>query len=365
MLRLVNPAIREFDILFPRADLDSVLQLGRCLADIFSSMKNLEVLSVQVLYPAPLLDMESLPRLHPHLRRLEVGPDAYTAIDHLRPLSALPHLEHLTICLGARGPPNLHITLPRLRSLAVYCGFDIVGMLLAHVDAPGLQAFSLTETHRNSNDMSQELPNHLRTLVANCPSLTAFEWSSSQDWAYRMGYRGRLNAGVPLAELIAPLLAHHPMRRLSVWLHDPVVPLTPADFRAIAEAWPNLKSLSLYGAGGEDGEARFADLESVMAFARHCPQLRSLDVPVVQLDPPCDEAAVAKDSEVAHGVRVRAPHWLRELVVGQVDMAGSANANGDSGEDEEQQRDRKQVGIVKLRGLMENVFPSASIRYRY
>nr|VWO95146.1 Peptidyl-lysine N-acetyltransferase Pat (EC (Protein lysine acetyltransferase) [Ganoderma boninense] len=323
MLRLVNPSIRKFGVYFPQASQADVERLGRGLARMFPSMRNLEAAS-------------------PPLRRLELGPTR-VEIDHLCPLSALPHLEHLAISLGAREPPNLRIALPELRSLAVSCdGFGVIGAVLAHVEMPQLQTFSLTETHENSSDMSRELPAHLRTLVAKY--------------------------------LLAPLLVRRAMRRLvlCLWFEGPVVPFTPA-FHAIAEAWPDLETFSLKGMGDSDADdgdggggmpplEQYADLGSVVAFARHCPRLCSLHIPLVQLDPSFEaessDAESATADRLAH-LEAPAPHyWLRELIVEQVqDDPGP----GHSEEGEDRQGDRE-LGLARLRGLLGKVFPFASIR---
>ncbi|KAM5540935.1 hypothetical protein V8D89_005246 [Ganoderma adspersum] len=358
MLRILNPSIREFDILFPRADRNDLRCFGRGLAGFFSSMENLEVLSMQVSYPAPFLDIEPLPRLHPRLRHLKLRPGTHVELNHLRPLTALPNLEYLDIRLSARDPPNLRIALPGLRSLAVSCwNFDIIGTLLAHVDTPELRTFSLTEEHGYSTNISQELPGHIRALVTKCPSLAAFEWISSDR-----GYRGL--SGVPLAELVAPLLSHRGMRRLSVSLGDngPVVPYTPADFRTIAEAWPDLEAFRLHGreyrrdgSGGARAE-QYADLESIVAFARHCPRLRSLHVPVVQFDP-SDSDAVAEEL-VRRAQSPVSPHWLHELFVEHIHMTSGCSGERDGDR-------RRELSTVQFRGLMEKVFPSAIVRDQY
>ena len=270
------------------------------------------------------------------------------------------------ISLAARDPPNLQITLPALRSLEVLScwGFNIIGALLARVETSQFRAFSLTEKHDRSSNVSQELPTHLHTLVTKCPFLTGFRWSSEHR-----SYLGRFH--VPLAELVAPLLSYRAMRSLAMQLDGSVVLFSPADLRVIAEAWPDLETFHLHDEGVETASRKsdggraaieqYVDLESIVAFARHCPQLRSLRIPVVQLDLSSGcESTLA--NLLTDGVQPPAPHQLRELSVEHVDVVRS----GDSGSDSEQggSRDRE-LGGVRFRGLMEKVFPFANIRDQY
>ena len=353
VFRLLNPSIRELIVVFSYAPEIDFKQLGKAITTCFSSMQSLEVLSMTVPDLRPFLDMGTLPRTHPRLRSLELHRGAPITLSSLRPLATLFNLEHLSIRLSLWNsePPNLPVgmVLSGLRRLALSCGnCAVISILLDHVDVPQLRSFSLYETHEDSSNVVQDLPSHLRTLVTKCPFLIMFRWLSKQAWVARGGYRGQRLSNAPLAEILAPLLSHRAMRSISVSFLGPIVPYTPTDFRTVAEAWPDLERFYLNDdpatsrIPGLETE-QYANLQSIMAFARHCPGLRSLHIPTVQFDP---SSALA--SELARGTP--APHWLRELSVDRVIRSPG-----------EEDRSRSQEDMVQFRALMERLFRTAAI----
>ncbi|PIL25792.1 hypothetical protein GSI_11542 [Ganoderma sinense ZZ0214-1] len=354
VLQLVNTStIRDFDVAFLQSSQKELEQLGKALAVCFSSMQNLEVLSMEVPDPASFINMELLPSLHPHLRCVKLYRSGSMKLGSLYLLANLPDLAFLGIDLLLQDPEplSLPVAFPQLRTLSVSCG-EPAGLLtvLDHIDAPRLHTFTVSETHKQSPDLSQTLPHLLHTLVTKCPSLTRFEWGSEQLWVGRMGFYGKRHAGAPLTQLVAPLLSHRAMRRFSMSFWGPIVPYSPDDFRAMAQAWPDLETFHL---GDECDEhygwtERYADLESIAAFARHCPRLRSLRLPVVLFDSSSGFAG-------EWACRPPKPHWLREL---SVDSVVRSVAPGE-GED----CSREDMGKL-FRGLMEMVFRSATISIR-
>ncbi|KAM5530660.1 hypothetical protein V8D89_015681 [Ganoderma adspersum] len=252
------------------------------------------VLSIEIPTLAPVLNIELLRYSHPHLRYLKLNDPA------------LPNLEYLHTNLSpstaAATRLSRRITFAGLRGLAVSCSeVTTISDLLAHLNAPLLQTFSVCEaaSDPSAEPLPQELSNSLRTLVARCPSLTAFEWSSTvQSGARRAGHlvRRRSTGIISLAEFFAPLLSHRTMRRFSVRFGSggPVVSCAPADFRAVVEAWPDLETFRLHDDGDHSGWGAGSsassqcqwgrvDLESAFAFARHCPRLRVLHFARVEL----------------------------------------------------------------------------------
>ncbi|PIL25777.1 hypothetical protein GSI_11527 [Ganoderma sinense ZZ0214-1] len=330
--------------LTPSASNGDIKRLKRALASgkFFTSIKNLQGLSMEAQDLTPMLNMKSLPRSHPCLYSLKLNRGAYVGLSDLRSLSNLPNLEYLDVSPRSFwGPSDLPITLSGLLSLTLSdTHLGDTSILLTRLEAPRLQSFSFSETHGDSSCMSQEIPDDLRTLVAKYPALTSFKWTSMQTHAPRRGYAGNRQCDVPLAELVAPLLAHRAMRRFSVEFRGPIVPYTPADFRAFAEAWPDLETFRLYHDRGRmsDRIQQRAAVESVMAFARHCPRLRNLKIPrVMQHD---------SDPSVDSVHLPAAPHCLRELWVNYVAHSEFS---------------RSREFEVQFRGLMERIFPFATI----
>ena len=371
MLRLLNPALHELDIqvtVSQHATPSTLDKLGKALATCFSSMQSLEVLSIDVPNLASILDVESLPRSHPRLRYLKLNDRASSGLS-LRALTALPNLEylHTNLCRStARATlPSGRITLAGLRSLTVSCSnVAAISNLLAHVNAPLLEIFSVCRVVSDPSveHLPRELLRNLRTLVAQCPSLTAFEWSSTvQSGVRRAGHLVRGRSIIPLAEFFAPLLSHRTMRGFSVRFggRGPVVPYTLVDFCAIAEAWPDLETFRLRDDGGcdrgADGSASSQSqeervgLECAFAFARHCPRLRVLHLPRVELVVGDFGRDVARCPPEPHA-------GLRELHVGRVVCVGEQQPGGV--EDEV----RRQKAVAQLRFLMKKAFPSAAIQ---
>ena len=353
-LHLLDPqSILELRIAFPLESEWGPKQLKRALATSSLSLETLEKLSIDVPDLALILDIESLPPLRPRLRSLKLDHRTSIHLDHLRLLAALPNLEDLNFHVGGYSqPPGHPITLARLRSLVISCYKFDVGILFAHAEFPLLQAFSLSEIHDEAGIIFENLPNHLRTLVAKCPSLTALEWASGQSWVPRIGYRGNRRSDPPLAELVAPLLAHRTLREFSMRFTGPVVPYTPADFSAFAEAWPDLETFCL----GDNENSKVcswteqcADVESIFAFARRCLRLRSIWIPQVVVEPESDSTLL----DIGTHPRPPTPHrWLNRLWVDHVDCSGA------------QDRDSRLASEAQFYRSMGKVFPPARLRIR-
>ena len=349
LFRLLNPSIQELDFNLPVASDGDLRRLKKALAASLSSTENIRVLSMESFNGASLLNVKSLPHSHPRLHTLKLDRGESIDLNHLRPLTNLPNLEHLTFTLnGYWDPLNPSITFTGLRSLTVVI-FHLcnIGTLLTHLDAPKLQSLSITETHPDAAHLSHDLPEYLRTLVAKYPSLTALQWTSNQVWGGRRGYLGDRLSSMPLAELLAPLLAHRTLRRFSMQFYGPVVPYTPADFRACAEAWPDLEAFHLGDSYGQNlgdpawkrGE-QYADVESVFAFAHHCPRLQSLRLRRIEQFGSGSGSAIGAALLEELAQRPPARHWLRELY----------------------RHRRRQEFMVRFRGLVMEVFPSATLR---
>nr|VWO96105.1 STE/STE11 protein kinase [Ganoderma boninense] len=247
----------------------------------------------------------------------------------LSPLSSFQYLEHLSVSIRLdysmlAALPN-PIKLSRLRSLAVSSDqFSAIGALVAAVEHP----------------IHGELSNVLSLLVARCPALITFSWTSDLC----QENEDRFRPGV-LAELIAPLLSVRTIRNFSASFKGHVVSYAPSGFRAFAGAWPELETLELRNAlhSNKTDVNAYADFESLVSFAHHCPRLRRLYIPKVKFDRPAAAAVV----------RPSAPHWLRSLVVETVILC------------EEQLEDEVfEYRLRTLKRLVQEVFPEATIDVR-
>ena len=366
LFRLLNPSIQELDFSLPVASDGDLRRLRKALAASLSSTENIRVLSMEIHNLPSLLSIKSLSRSYPRLRSLKLDHGTFVDLCHLRPLTNLPDLEHLSFRLnGYWNPYDPSISFTGLRSLSVST-FDLgdISILLTHVDIPKLQSLSVTETHRDAAHLSHNLPNNLRMLVAKCPCLTSLQWTSNQTWSGRGGYLGNRRSDAPLGELLAPLLAHHTLRCFSMQLRGPIVLYTPVDIRACAEAWPDLETFHIGDSYGPEygdpawkrGEL-YADVESVFAFARHCPRLRSLRLRRIEQFGSGSGPAIGAASLEELAERAPARHLLREMSVDQVFCSTG------TGKVPEKERDRRRREfMVRFRGLVMEVFPSATLR---
>ena len=340
VLRVLNPSIRELNVALPRAGTEEAVKVRTALSECLSSFQNLEVLSIEMPLPPP--DLGSLVQSHPHLHYLRLDNNFRVNSDHLTHLAALRRLEYLSVDLDPTAPLNVPVAFARLRILSVHSNeFDAICALVAYMAAPRLQTLFISESHLYSSKMCTEMQTILRTVVGKCPFLTAFQWESRH-------HHRRTDAA--LAELIDPLLSHPTLRSFSARFDDLIVRYTPADFRAMAEAWPDLETFHLHD-GGWRHTNQYANLESVLAFARGCPRLRSLHIPDVEFDLDSIQAAV-KGSQGS-----TAPHGLRDLRVTR--SVGCLEQPEDSEEDAEGLR--AEASRLFCRWVLGNVFPFAMI----
>ncbi|PIL25795.1 hypothetical protein GSI_11545 [Ganoderma sinense ZZ0214-1] len=362
---LLSPSVRKLNLNIDNEDWsESDVKICGIFTHSFGAAPEIEKLQLEC-HPSGL-GLSLLQTYCSHLHRLEVS--LPLDLEAMQLLVQLPALQYLSISLtqwdfsetslsfafkGNWETPGLPVIFAELCSLAISCSelrLGVVDPLLTHVEFPRLQSFSLSEKHIEFNNVSEKFPSHLRTgiLLAKCPSLTAFAWTSTHIWDPHTGYRGGHRASIaPLAQLVSPLLSHRTLRRFSVQLNGPLVPYTPADFCAFAAAWPDLETFHLVDEEGSSwglGE-RFADLESVFAFACYCPRLRSLALP--RLEEHNSEALVN-----AAARRPPAPHWLRELSTTIFLW------------DEVWDWDRREKIVGQSHGLMQDVFPLVTLQRR-
>ena len=377
ILCLFNPSVQELSIEFFRAtgDTGNPTRLRTAFEPCLST-PNLERLSLML--PYPLLDLESVPQSHPRLRHLRV--DAPINARCLTSLASLPNLEYLSVRLLESVTTPVRFT--RIRSVAISCkrGLESIGSLIAFMHAPCVRKLSLASSNRHSCDLRTELSHCLQPLPTQFPSLTAFDWTFSQFREFKYGYPGPRNPGGTLAELLEPLLSLRTLRDVSLDLHGPIVPYSSADFRRMAEAWPDLETLALglerppetyvvphplewrasYASrdvestsGGHirRGEApgrpaQYADYDVFVSFARHCPRLHTLGIPSVRIDSVTD---------IIPGLLEGCPtgHGLHHLYVVDVDCP----------EAPDQGRDAKSGRVAVFAEMMKQIFPLAAVHW--
>ena len=376
ILRLCNQSVKELSIEYFRAigDTANPARLKTVFEPCLSSTPNLERLSLML--PYPLFDLDSALQYHDRLRHLRVD----TPVDSRCVASAasLPNLESLSICLVE--PVTTPVHFKSLRSLSISgseYGLESIGTFIASMHAPRLRKLSLTSSNMHSHGLRTELSQCLHPLATQFPSLTAFDLTFSQSREFQRGYFGSRNPGGTLAELLEPLLALHALRDVSLDLHGPLVPYSTADFCRMAEAWPDLETLSLglerppdisagphlvewrssfrdlepsrghvWGTGG--GTVQYADYDAFVSFARLCPRLHTLWIPLVRIETVNVPTDVLGPS-LSEGCPTE--HGLRHLHVLEV-LCPEA-----PGRDAESRR------VAVFAEMMKQVFPLAAVHW--
>ena len=288
VLRLLNPSIQELTIEVRSVDPTTASRLEAAFESCFSSTSNLQRLSL-ISNSSPL-DLEALPQSHPHLRYLKVvqpvSPTWLTSI------ASLPDLEFLSICILES--INIPVQFKKLRSLSITRlgpDGDNAAITIASTEAPHLRKFSFDSSHVDSTTLRTELLQWLEPLVLRFPSLIAFEWKCWQFHEFQWGYHGSRYPGATLAELIEPLLSLRTLRDLLLDVDGPFVPYSFTDFRRMAEAWPDLETLSLKldhahntDSARSNDPTQYANIDSLVSLARRCPCLHTLRIPRVLID---------------------------------------------------------------------------------
>ena len=317
----------------------------------------------------------SLLRTHcSRIHRLEVFPQI--DLDELRLLTELPALQHVSISLPRQtihdtSPP---FTLPSVSTLVVGGPWTNLSTLLDTVRLPSLHTLSLTGWAYGdpAASLAQGATQCFRALSESATgkllSLTSLSISASDGRLPPQ--RGCVVYSVPrvtdtvevsFMDLVHPLLSSRSLaglRRLSLALPSYFdLTCTAADLRAVAESFAALEAFHLsgphycscchHGAHNpgvqlKEAHARARDpgpvlaalvlppLDALVHFARHCPRLRVLHLPPMEMATTEEALAVLE----AHEHDLGGPHALWALVIprvllppGRADLAGRVSAS--------------------------------------
>ena len=234
----------------------------------------------------------------------------------LRPLRAFKRLRSLRL-----GPVNIPVSvvlsycamMPGLSSLSVdlthspaYLGgfsddSSLEALQVLRVSGPPSPIEELINAVRSSSLCSAHLsilvPEHDRDGGARCVATLASRFATSLDRVL-VEYRrsaDRLSPPAPRAfsHYAQPLLSLRGLRKCTIVVEDTLpVLMSDADVHAMAEAWPRLVALEVT----LRSSAALPSIVALSAFARGCPQLESLRIPIAQ-----DVSALDSDSAGARG----------------------------------------------------------------
>ena len=248
-------------------------------------------------------------------------------------ISRFVNLEELSLGIDAGGesdPPLPPLDLPTLQTLSVSGRTFDIARVLSVLVSPNLSSLALTILRHERN------PALDAALAALPPTLTTLD----------MRVKRILTPPptVPLAEVLQPALGIPTLTHADFALEDShLVTAREEDYAALAGAWPRLHALDIefehgraMGEGGEPG------VQALVAFARGCPDLVALTLPVLACANPPPAGAVPVFD-----------HGLRSLVL--ADMFAGQDAEGPL---------RGQLRVLRtfeLAQLLDRMFPNLDL----
>ncbi|KAH9848624.1 hypothetical protein C2E23DRAFT_888881 [Lenzites betulinus] len=331
-LHFFSPSLRRVTVYVlvgaPRARADpDLLERGDVglLSHLDAQSPDVEELSLEgIELPASLEPLLAFKRL----RSLRLGTVAASVSEIVSYCAAMPTLSTLSVDLTnsrasasglthGRSSGTVHsesdLALHTLQELRVIGAPSTIAALLhaVHPDSP-LQRVALSISIPASDPDSDSGP--------RCAELLATRFARTLR-SVRVQYARQASRATAFAHYARPLLPLRGLRECRIAVAgDAPVELRDEDVRAMAEAWPALAALGVtvraspaaggMGTGPGMGGAGRPSVFSLAEFARHCPDLVSLRLPVHQAVPLHDEARLGglRDEGSAGGV-----HGLREV----------------------------------------------------
>ncbi|EJF60208.1 hypothetical protein DICSQDRAFT_127907 [Dichomitus squalens LYAD-421 SS1] len=263
----------------PLTNLLSTLGLVQCEPDECELLILLQTLRIRY----TRFSSEVLKSCLPHVRRLEIaGAKMQKEFDAF---ANLPALQHLSLSLD--GPWGRPLVFPTLQSLAVKGDSVSIPTLLKHAIMPQLRSISLSALWITldlpfANEIARQ---HTGPLASNCPALTSVSMHF-RPMGFRVGHDPIPIyfpiSGEALTEIIEPLLTLRDLCSLSLIMEKIDLDHSSSLFLDMARSWPYLEELHI-----ELNEVKVAraDVYSIDHFADHCPRLRRLRMPALDVTP--------------------------------------------------------------------------------
>ncbi|RPD61778.1 hypothetical protein L226DRAFT_393668 [Lentinus tigrinus ALCF2SS1-7] len=256
-----------------------------------------------------------------HLRTLHLGSVSTPTSVILSLCSKIPRLASLSLVLRSsyrNGPLPLHrshdsdgshseiaclSSLEVLRVAGAPC--DIEDILNA-VDSPSFHSITMSVTlpeydadgwTRCSSILSARFARSLRTVRAQCKRSAALIPPHARSFE----------------EYVGPLLTLRHIADCSISVEDPAgVTMTDADLEDMATSWPYLRTLEVRLRGGAPA-VTLPSISSLSVFAKFCPELQSLHLPLMQDIHPSELKGIPACTAVDMHPRWSSPTRLRSL----------------------------------------------------
>ncbi|TBU31046.1 hypothetical protein BD311DRAFT_795777 [Dichomitus squalens] len=280
---LISPHVRELSFLITskgrRLVPGSDHLMDSLLSDTCAACPQLQTLRIRY----TRFSSEVLKSCLPHVRRLEIaGAKMQKEFDAF---ANLPALQHLSLSLD--GPWGRPLVFPTLQSLAVMGDSVSISTLLKHAIMPQLRSISLSALWITldlpfANEIARQ---HTGPLASNCPALTSVSMHF-RPMGFRVGHDPIPIyfpiSGEALTEIIEPLLTLRDLCSLSLIMEKIDLDHSSSLFLDMARSWPYLEELHI-----ELNEVKVAraDVYSIDHFAEHCPRLRRLRMPALDVTP--------------------------------------------------------------------------------
>ena len=249
-------------------------------------------------------------RGNPNLRSITI--QSPLTVDKFEPLTHLTQLEHLSVCIQLnRAQPTVEpppLCFASLRSLQAQAWtFNCMRVLLDCAQAPLLFSLRLQFCGLDYEGLLPQANHCMDTVSTKFSGLEALSVECLPAPNRPVFPRARVyfGADAPLATLTAPLLRMHDLRSFTLLFSDFVFSISSATIEAFAHAWPNAEEIHI-DTSTDDG--RRAGFESIVHFALHCPRLRSLRLPTMELSVDALESVEYPEQ----------PHPLRDLEIAEV-----------------------------------------------
>ncbi|RDX49733.1 hypothetical protein OH76DRAFT_509123 [Lentinus brumalis] len=230
----------------------------------------------------------------------------------LTPLSSLPHLESLSLTLSQASPA--HLTFDHVRVLVLTSVWHPMEVFLDSALLPQLRSLTISVPHEDPARLSPQCASHFRVLADKHTRLTELHLKCYKSTVHnpvggtpvqRTWQKPAPMLAGALCAVIEPLLRLHELRNVSLSFGDFCFAYNASDIQCLAESWPDIETFRLELTTLEQLRAGF---ESLVHFAEHCPRLRALHLPEMELT-----------HDAFDKIRYpKRPHPLRELNVARV-----------------------------------------------
>ncbi|KAH9947385.1 hypothetical protein B0H21DRAFT_340882 [Amylocystis lapponica] len=166
-----------------------------------------------------------------------------------------------------------HVCLRTVRSLRVEASMDTILHFLGAVTYPLLTTLEISDVKR---------PQKWKELVPRLKALSTMFAPNQALRSLRIDFRVDDAVSVCLVEVVAPLLELHQLEEVAIHAQS-YISVSDNDLREMASSWPNLRALDISVSRGKHQPY----IHDLAAFARFCPNLRSLKLPsiIVPSDP--------------------------------------------------------------------------------